>query len=131
MSTRLSNNARWMLTGLSLTFVLLLYPPFWHGDQLGRGQRRWHFILETRGQRGHVDLPMLVLEFLVVGVGGGTAWYLTTLQDQYSPRPNVRKSPVGPASTGGQDKLGNYPVVQYFKVRLKLPALFSYLRRCH
>jgi hypothetical protein len=76
MLTRLSSNARWILAGLSIALVLLLYPPFWHGSH--GGQRRWHFVLEKRGQRAHVDVSMLLLEFLVVGIGVTAAWYVST-----------------------------------------------------
>jgi hypothetical protein len=91
MLTRLSSNARWILAGLSLALVLLLFPPFWYGNQYGVGVRQWHFVLDSRlttwdggraPRKGAVDLPMLLIEFLVVGVGIGAAWYVSTsLQD--------------------------------------------------
>jgi hypothetical protein len=82
----LSNNARWILAGLSLALVLLLFPPFWYAPGHGADKRQWHFFLDSgwtsfSGEReleGAVDLPMLLLEFLVGGVGVGAAWYLST-----------------------------------------------------
>ena len=84
------SGVRWTLVGLSLSLLLLLFPPFWYGGPYTMQARQWHFFLDSwqttpEGGRtprpGVVDFPMLSLEFLVVGVGVGTAWYLTTLQD--------------------------------------------------
>jgi hypothetical protein len=92
MLTRLSSNARWLFAGLSLALVLLLFPPFWYGNHYWLGARQWHFFLDSRlttwdggraPRQGAVDLPLLVLEFAIVGVGIGTAWYVSTfLRDQ-------------------------------------------------
>jgi hypothetical protein len=86
MNTRLSSTARWILAGLSLALALLLFPPFWYGNQYWIGARQWHFVLDSRlttwdggraPRQGALDLPLLFLEFLGVGVGMGAAWYLT------------------------------------------------------
>lgn len=86
MNPRLPSTARWILAGLSLALVLLLFPPFWYGTLYGVGARQWHFVLDSRlttwdggraPRQGALDLPLLVLEFLGVGVGMGAAWYLT------------------------------------------------------
>src|SRR5215204_2084108 len=87
---RLSRNARWTLVGLSLSLLLLLFPPFWYGRLYPGAQlesRQWHFFLDSqirmddtglRGNEGEVDLSMLFLEVLIGGVGIGSAWYAST-----------------------------------------------------
>jgi len=47
-SVRLSLNARWILAGLSVSLLLLLFPPFWYGNGHQWGMRQWHFFLDSR-----------------------------------------------------------------------------------
>lgn len=77
MNPQLSSNSHWILAGLSLSLLLMLFPPFWYHIPDGAGLRQWHFFLDSQfNQRhGEVDLAMIFLELLIVWIAMGVAWY--------------------------------------------------------